>query len=178
MPPRSGCPDRGPASPEVTRAICRVPSTPFARSPGYARPVHLCRFRVRSICRGCFLDASGRTPRSDEGIRRFGAVTSGGPRNLDLVPIGYGSRPRLRGRLTLRGRTLRRNPWTSGGRESHPPGATRVSIGTSDTSTAPPGTASQAYGTLRYRSPEGEARGFGAWLEPRSIFGAGRLLDQ
>jgi hypothetical protein len=92
-------------------------------------------------------------PQSDQGTRRFGAVTSSGPRNLDLVPIGYGSRPRLRGRLTLRGRTLRRNPWTSGGRESHPPCATRVSIGTSDASTAPPGTASRAYGTLRYRSP-------------------------
>ena len=41
---------------------------------------------------------------------------------------------------------------------------------------------SQAYGTLRYRraSPSGEAatRGFGAWLEPRYIFGAGSLLDQ
>ena len=48
------------------------------------------------------------------------AVTSGGPRNIHLVPIGYGCRPRLRGRLTLRGLTLRRNPWTFGDRVSHP----------------------------------------------------------
>ena len=59
-------------------------------------------------------------PQSDKGRHGFAVVTSGGPRNVDLVPIGYGFRPRLRGRLTLRGRTLRRNPWTSGDRESHP----------------------------------------------------------
>lgn len=41
-------------------------------------------------------------------------VTSGRPSNIQLVPIDYGSRPRLRGRLTLRGLTLRRNPWTFG----------------------------------------------------------------
>ena len=35
------------------------------------------------------------------------------------VPIDYGFRPRLRGRLTLRGLTLRRNPWTFGDRVSH-----------------------------------------------------------
>ena len=46
-------------------------------------------------------------------------VTSSRPRNVDLVPIGYGSRPRLRGRLTLRGLTLRRNPWTFGDSVSH-----------------------------------------------------------
>ena len=46
-------------------------------------------------------------------------VTSSRPRNVDLVPIDYGFRPRLRGRLTLRGLTLRRNPWTFGDRVSH-----------------------------------------------------------
>ena len=49
----------------------------------------------------------------------FSFVTSSRPRNVDLVPIDYGFRPRLRGRLTLRGLTLRRNPWTSGDRVSH-----------------------------------------------------------
>ena len=58
---------------------------------------------------------------SNKEEQRFTAVTSGGPRNIDLVPIGYGSRPRLRGRLTLRGLALRRNPWTFGGRVSHSP---------------------------------------------------------
>ena len=48
-------------------------------------------------------------------------VTIGRPRNIHLVPIGYAVRPRLRGRLTLRGLTLRRNPWTFGGSVSHTP---------------------------------------------------------
>ena len=93
-----------------------------------------------------------------------------------MVPIDYGFRPRLRGRLTLRRLTLRRNPWTFGGSVSHTPVVTHVSIRTSDTSTAP----------HRYRFtglqnaplPRDEGRYlhhthiFGAWLEPRYIFGA------
>ena len=51
----------------------------------------------------------------------MGSVTFSRPRNIDLVPIVYGCRPRLRGRLTLRGLTLRRNPWTYGGSVSHAP---------------------------------------------------------
>ena len=48
-------------------------------------------------------------------------VTPSRRRNINLLPIGYGCRPRLRGRLTLRGLALRRNPWTYGGRVSHTP---------------------------------------------------------
>ena len=74
------------------------------------------------------------------------------PRNINLVPIDYGFRPRLRGRLTLRGLALRRNPWIFGVRVSHPHLATHVSILTSDTSNRPHSLPSQAYGTLRYHS--------------------------
>ena len=56
---------------------------------------------------------------SDKFEQQFASVTSGRPRNVDLVPIDYGFRPRLRDRLTLRGLTLRRNPWTFGDRVSH-----------------------------------------------------------
>jgi hypothetical protein len=70
---------------------------------------------------GLFPEPIHQPAQSDKGRHGCTAVTSGGPRNLDLVPIGYGSRPRLRGRLTLRGLALRRNPWTFGGRVSHPP---------------------------------------------------------
>ena len=42
------------------------------------------------------------------------SVTTHWPRNIHLVPIDYAFRPRLRGRLTLRRLTLRRNPWTFG----------------------------------------------------------------
>ena len=41
------------------------------------------------------------------------------PTNINVVPIAYGFRPRLRGRLTLRGLALRRNPWTYGESVSH-----------------------------------------------------------
>ena len=37
-----------------------------------------------------------------------------------MVPIDYPLRARLRGRLTLRGLALRRNPWSFGDRASHP----------------------------------------------------------
>jgi hypothetical protein len=50
---------------------------------------------------------------------------------------------------------------------------------TSDTSTRARAPASPAYGTLRYRwriTPP--TRSFGARLEPRYIFGAGRLIDR
>ena len=46
-------------------------------------------------------------------------VTLGRPWTINQVPIGYGFRPHLRGRLTLRGLALRRNPWTFGDRVSH-----------------------------------------------------------
>ena len=36
------------------------------------------------------------------------------PTTINVVPIGYAFRPHLRGRLTLRRLTLRRNPWTFG----------------------------------------------------------------
>ncbi len=56
---------------------------------------------------------------SDKPRQQSSSVTSGRPRTINLVPIDYGFRPRLRGRLTLRGLTLRRNPWTFGDRVSH-----------------------------------------------------------
>jgi hypothetical protein len=41
-------------------------------------------------------------------------------RNIDLMSIDYGFRPRLRSRLTLGGRTFPRKPWVYGDRDSHP----------------------------------------------------------
>ena len=119
MPPAPGCPETGPPSPEVTGAFCRVPSTPFSQAPGYALPVHLCRFRVRSMSWGCFLEHLRRTRKSDKRPRLTAFVTTSRPWTINQVPIDYGCRPRLRGRLTLRGLTLRRNPWAFGDRVSH-----------------------------------------------------------
>jgi hypothetical protein len=46
-------------------------------------------------------------------------VTTHRFRNINLIPIDYAFRPRLRGRLTLRRLALRRNPWTFGESDSH-----------------------------------------------------------
>ena len=119
MPPAPACARTGPPSSEVTGAFCRVPSTPFAQAPGYALPVHLCRFRVRSISWGYFLERLRRTRKSSKRARLTAFVTTSRPWTINQVPIDYGFRPRLRGRLTLRGLTLRRNPWTFGDRVSH-----------------------------------------------------------
>ena len=119
MPPASGCPETGPSSPEVTRAICRVPSTSFSQAPWYALPVHLCRFRVRSIRQGYFLEVLRPPLQSDKERQASAFVTPARLGTINPIPIDYGFRPRLRGRLTLRGLTLRRNPWTCGDRVSH-----------------------------------------------------------
>ena len=97
MPPASACAKAGPPSPEVTGAFCRVPSTPFSQAPGYALPVHLCRFGVRSICRRYFPEVPGRpcNPISRDDFRP--SSHSGRRRNINPLPIGYGSRPHLRG---------------------------------------------------------------------------------
>ena len=63
-------------------------------------------------------------------------------------------------------------------RVSRPHFATHVSILTSDASTAPYGTASQAYGTLPYHEQypkELSIRSFGTGFKPRYIFGADPL---
>ena len=109
----------GPSSPEVTRVICRVPSTPFSQAPEYTQLVHLCRFRVRSISWSYFLEAAWVPSESDNLKHPYNSVTTSRPTNINVVPIDYAFRPRLRSRLTLRGLTLHRNPWTYGESVSH-----------------------------------------------------------
>ena len=114
MPPTPGCPSMGPSSPEVTRAICRVPSTSFSQAPWYTLPVHLCRFGVRSIMRELFPGTPSLHLQSNKEIQYTAFVTTHRLGNINPIPIAYAFRPRLRGRLTLRRLTLRRNPWTFG----------------------------------------------------------------
>ena len=105
---------------ELTGVICRVPSTEFSQAPWYALPVHLCRFRVRSICWGYFPEGLIRTPNPVREYHFRNPSLIPWPTNINVVPIGYAFRPDLRGRLTLRRLALRRNPWTFGERVSHP----------------------------------------------------------
>ena len=166
----------GPPSPEVTGAICRVPSAPFSQAPWYALPVHLCWFRVRSICRRCFLERFRCREHSTKPRQLTAFVTSCRPGTINPVPIGYGFRPRLRGRLTLRGLALRRNPWTFGGSVSHTP--YRYSCQHShfrylqDPSRESLRRPTERSATTRL----GRVRSFGEWLKPRYIFGAGQLV--
>ena len=118
---------------------------------------------------------------SDKTRQQFASVTSDWPRNVDLVPIDYGFRPRLRGRLTPRGLTLRGNPWTFGDRVSHP--VCRYSCQHSHfrylhhPSRAWLRRPTERSATARRLLPR-RTHSFGTWLEPRYIFGAGFLLDQ
>ena len=120
MPPAKSCLKTGPPSSEGTEAICRVPSAHFSQAPWYTLPDHLCRFRVRTVRGGYFLEPRrsilnpirGYNLSDPSHIPRF--------RNINLIPIDYALRPRLRVRLTLRGLALRRNPWSFGERASHP----------------------------------------------------------
>ena len=68
---------------------------------------------------GLFPGTPSLHPQSNKWVQHTVFVTSSRPRNINLVPIDYAFRPRLRGRLTLRGLTLRRNPWTFGESVSH-----------------------------------------------------------
>ena len=56
--------------------------------------------------------------------------------NINQLSIDYACRPRLRSRLTLGGLAWPRNPWSFGGRVSHPSLATHVYILTCVASTA------------------------------------------
>jgi hypothetical protein len=178
VPPPAGCPTRGTPSPEVTGSFCRVPSASFSQAPWYALPVHLCRFRVRSIRRGCFLERlrCPHNPVSTDNFRH--SSHPGRPRNINLVPIDYGFRPRLRGRLTLRGLALRRNPWTFGESVSHT--LCRYSCQHSRfrylQQTSRPTFTGLRNAPLPLERQVFRIRSFGAWLEPRYIFGAGRLV--
>ena len=120
MPPTTGCPEVGPPSSEGTEAICRVPSGDFSQAPWYTLPSHLCRFRVRTIRRGYFLDLlrSLTNPIRTDNLRKPSHTTR--PTNINVVPIDYPLRARLRGRLTLLRLALSRNPWDFGERASHP----------------------------------------------------------
>ena len=108
--------------------------------------------------------------------------------NINPLSIDYASRPRLRSRLTQGGLAWPWNPWSSGGRVSHPSFATHACILTRAASTTGSPRGFTGCTTLPYPSqrlhqpgtnPTGgsmlECHGFGGALEPRYIVGAGPL---
>src|SRR5690349_12486752 len=121
------------------------------------------------------LFAAGTNPIRTDNLRDPSHITR--YRNINLFPIDYPLRARLRGRLTLRGLALRRNPWAFGERASHPLYRyscqhshyrylhRRLPFGFIGLRNAPLPLVSKNLRTLS----------FGARLEPRYIFAAGTL---
>ena len=88
---------------------------------------------------------------------------------LNLLPITYAFRPRLRGRLTLGGRTFPRKPQDYGGRDSHP--AFRYSCPHNHFHAIHVRLPSRfaSHGTLLYHSVQPKLdtiRGVGSWFSP------------
>jgi hypothetical protein len=132
-------------------------------------------------------------PGHPEGITGFGHLASPGSvwavlrryGNINPLSIDYACRPRLRSRLTQGGLAWPWNPWSFGGRVSHPSFATHACILTRVASTAGFLRRFTRHTTLPYPSTrldhEGlsmcECHSFGGVLEPRYIVGA-ESLDQ
>jgi hypothetical protein len=168
VPPIIGCPTIGPPYSEVTGAICRVPSTSFAQSPWYFDTCPPVSVSGTVLLLELFPGTPSSPIQSNKDRQVTVSVTTSRFRNINLIPIDYAFRPRLRGRLTLRGLTWRRNPWTFGGHASHMPYTLLMSA---FALLLPPesltGTPSQAYRTLRYRvrgRMSSDTRSFGVWF--------------
>ena len=71
------------------------------------------------LMRGLFPGTTRPRGKSSNPPQLSSSVTTRWPTNINVVPIDYAFRPRLRDRLTLRRLALRRNPWTFGGSVFH-----------------------------------------------------------
>ena len=131
-----------------------------------------------------------------KGVGRFGRLASPGSvwavlrryGNINPLSIDYACRPRLRSRLTQGGLAWPWNPWSFGGRVSHPSFATHACILTRVASTTGSPRRFTRHTTLPYPSAHlddtrrcaelmPECHSFGGVLEPRYIVGA-ESLDQ
>ena len=116
--------------------------------------------------RGLFPGATRPHGKSSNPERLSPRVTTRWPTNINVVPIDYAFRPRLRGRLTLRRLTLRRNPWTFGDTVFH--SVSRYSCQHSHFRSLQSASRLllRRYGTLRYHSPCGESKASARGLSP------------
>src|SRR4051812_34189420 len=116
-------------------------------------------------------------PESNNRKQLAGFVTIHWPTNINVVPIDYAFRPRLRDRLTLRRLALRRNPWTFGDSVFHT--VCRYSCQHSHFRCLQEPSQVSLHG-LTERSATAsscdDTQSFGSWLEARYIFGAGTLI--
>ena len=133
----------------------RCASRPRADSGGFASP------GPASLARGFPFRAGASRARPHSSV-----MTQ--YRNLNLLPVGYGLRPRLRPRLTQGGSALPWKPWIFGPGDSHPCLATHSGILPARTSTVSSKTAS----SMRPCSPTMQSDcipGFGGAFQPRTF---------
>ena len=90
-------------------------------------------------------------------------------RNINLLSIGYGSRPHLRSRLTQGRSALPWKPWIFGLEDSHLYLATHSGILSSMQSTAPYGTASSRMQCSSTNSTCVQFLSFGVVFQPRTF---------
>ena len=112
---------------------------------------------------------SPRPPEGDPSSRPLALLTSAranqhGYGNINPLSIDYACRPRLRSRLTLGGLACPRNPWSSGGRVSHPSFATHACILTRVASTTGSPRRFPGHTTLPYPSTPLALRQSDAWM--------------
>jgi hypothetical protein len=133
-------------------------------------------------CRRCFPEVPDRPVnpiRQDDGRP---SSRSGRRRNVNPLPIGYGCRPRLRGPANPARINLAQEPLDFRRAGFSPAFTLLMSAFSLPMPPAPLAgylrRPTERSATTCLRFPGRHIRSFGAWLEPRYIFGAGRLIDQ
>ena len=167
-------------------------ASPYTLTPGLPSPgldyLPASPHRLPTISSGRAIHQQSRRTAGFEHLALLGSTWAcySGYGNINPLSIDYACRPRLRSRLTLGGLACPRNPWSFGGRVSHPSFATHACILTRVASTTGLPRRFTRHTTLPYPStrldPQGvellrECHGFGGVLEPRYIVGA-ESLDQ
>jgi hypothetical protein len=127
------------------------------------------------LVQGLFPGTSSSPGQSSKTKRYKRSVTTCWLTTINVIPIDYAFRPRLRDRLTLRRLTLRRNPWTFGDTVFH--SVCRYSCQHSHFRCLQEASRLSLHQrTERLPLVLRRTLSFGSWLEPRYIFGAETLI--
>jgi hypothetical protein len=147
-------------------------ATPYTLTPGQPSPgrATLLRHPFSLPTASLVRDVSAHHPKDPHASFRLASLGSAwaelrGYGNINPLSIDYACRPRLRSRLTLGGLACPRNPWSFGGRVSHPSFATHACILTRVASTAGSLRCFPCHTTLPYPS---------AHLDPRRSGSSGQ----
>ena len=123
-----------------------------------------------------FPGTSSPPSQSSKAKRYKRSVTTPWLTNINVIPIDYAFRPRLRDRLTLRRLTLRRNPWTFGDTVFHSVYRYSCQHSHFPSLQKPSRVFLHCAGNAPLPLVLRRTQSFGSWLEPRYIFGAETLV--